>query len=127
MDLAASDPRIDASLTFLSLLVSGAIVLALFWYLIVLIAPWVDLERWQGSTPMVEPDPLSTINPDRYGADDAVGPPASAARGGPSFSAPVQLIAPAYTVFRCELKGRVTYSDQPCDRGGMRVLRLPRS
>jgi hypothetical protein len=128
MDIAASDPRIDASLRFLSLIVSGAIALALLWYLFVLIEPWIDLERWQGATPMIELDPLSTVAPHRDGADMEVGPPASAAlRGGPFINAPVQLIAPAYTVFRCELKGRVTYSDQPCNAGGMRVLRLPRS
>jgi hypothetical protein len=128
MDIAASDPRIDASLSFLSLLVSGAIALALLWYLFVLIEPWIDLERWQGATPIIELDPLSTMAPHRDGADVEVGPPASAAlRGGPFIGAPVQLIAPAFTVFRCELKGRVTYTDQPCDAGGMRVLRLPRS
>lgn len=128
MDLAASDPRIDASLRFLSLLVSGAIVLALLWYLFVLIAPWIDLERWQGTAPIVALDPLSTPGSNRGGADADAGPPASAAsRGDTLASAPVQLIAPAYTVFRCELKGRVTYTDQPCEHGGMRVLRLPRS
>lgn len=128
MDIAASDPRIDASLSFLSLLVSGAIALALLWYLFVLIEPWIDLERWQGATPIIELDPLSTLAPHQDDADVEVGPPASAAlRGGPFISAPVQLIAPAFTVFRCELKGRVTYTDQPCDAGGMRVLRLPRS
>ena len=128
MDIAASDPRIDASLRFLSLLVSGAIAVALLWYLFVLVEPWIDLERWQGATPIVELDPLSTIAPSRDGSDKEVGPPASAAlRGGPFSSPPVQLIAPAFTVFRCELRGRVTYADQPCERGGMRVLRLPRS
>ncbi|HQR75419.1 MAG TPA: hypothetical protein PLR35_03240 [Burkholderiaceae bacterium] len=128
MDIAAADPRIDASLRFLSLLVSGAIVLALLWYLLVLIEPWIDLERWQGATPIIELDPLSTMAPQRDDANAEVGPPASAAlRRGPFVSAPVQLIAPAFTVFRCERKGRVTYSDQPCDAGGMRVVRLPRS
>jgi hypothetical protein len=128
MDIAASDPRIDASLRFLSLLVSGAIAMAVLWYVFVLIEPWLDLERWQGATPIVALDPLSTIAPYRGGTDEEVGPPASAAmRAGPFVNAPVQLMAPAYTVFRCELRGRVTYADQPCDRGGMRVLRLPRS
>ncbi len=126
MHVAASDPRIDVSLRFLSLLVSSAIALTLFWYLFVLIEPWIDFQRWQGVTPIVELDPLSTIAP--HNADTEVGPPASAAvREGSLATAPVHLIAPAFTVFRCELRGRVTYADQPCERGGMRVLRLPRS
>jgi len=126
MDIAASDPRIDVSLRFLSLLVSSAIAVALLWYLLLLIEPWIDLERWQGVTPIVELDPLSTLAP--QSASDEVGPPASAAvRDGPFTATPVHLIAPAFTVFRCELKGRVTYADQPCERGGMRVLRLPRN
>ena len=126
MDIAASDPRIDVSLRFLSLLVSSAIALALLWYLFLLIEPWIDLERWQGVTPIVELDPLSTIAPQSAG--DEVGPPASAAvRDGRFRHAPGAPDRTSFTVFRCELKGRVTYADQPCERGGMRVLRLPRS
>lgn len=123
MHVATSDPRLDLSLRFLSLIVSGAIALTLLWYLFVLIEPWIDLERWQGSAPIVELDPLSTVT--RSAADD-VGPPASAAMT-EALAAPVQLLAPAFTVFRCDLKGGVTYTDRPCDRGGMRILRLPRS
>ena len=128
MQLAAPDPRIDLSLRFLSLLVSGAIASALVWYLFILIEPWIDLKRWQGETPIVALDPLSTLAPHLSGGADEVGPPASAAlRDNALATGPVQLFAPAFTVFRCELRGRVTYADQPCERGGMRVLRLPRN
>jgi hypothetical protein len=128
MHVAAPDLRIDLSLRFLSLLVSGAIALALAWYLFVLIEPWIDLQRWQGHTPIVELDPLSTLAPRLADANEEVGPPAWAASLDKRLTAgPVQLFAPAFTVFRCELRGRVTYADQPCERGGMRVLRLPRN
>ena len=39
MHLAASDFRIDLSLNFLSLVVSGAIALALVWYLVLILSP----------------------------------------------------------------------------------------
>ncbi len=61
MHFTAPDPRIDLSLRFLSLLVAGAIASALAWYLFVLIEPWIDLQRWQGETPIVELDPLATL------------------------------------------------------------------
>jgi hypothetical protein len=126
MHAAAPDPRIDVSLRFLSLLVSGAIALALLWYLYVLVGPWLDFKRWRDLAPIVELDPLSTRGT-AVAADD-VGPPASAARWDASWTGPpMQLIAPAFTVFRCELRGRVTYSDKPCEHGGVRVVRLPRN
>jgi hypothetical protein len=128
MHVAAPDPRIDLSLRFLSLLVSGAIASALVWYLVVLIEPWIDLQRWQGDTPIIALDPLSTLSPQLSSDTEEVGPPASAAlRDHTLGTGPIQLFAPAFTVFRCELRGRVTYADQPCERGGMRVLRLPRN
>jgi hypothetical protein len=128
MHVAAPDPRIDLSLRFLSLLVSGVIASALAWYLFVLIEPWIDLQRWQGDAPIIELDPLSTLAPRLYDDADEVGPPASAERRDHGLGVgPVQLFAPAFTVFRCELRGSVTYADQPCERGGMRVLRLPRN
>jgi hypothetical protein len=127
MHVAAPDPRIDLSLRFLSLLVSGVIASALAWYLFVLIEPWIDLQRWQGDTPIIELDPLSTLGPRLSGDADESFPPASARCANALGSGPVQLFAPAFTVFRCELRGRVTYADQPCERGGMRVLRLPRN
>lgn len=126
MHAAAPDPRIDLALRFLSLLVSGAIALALLWYLYVLATPWLAFARWSTFTPVVELDPLSTRST-AVTADD-VGPPASAARrDAPWTGPPTHLIAPAFTAFRCELRGRVTYSDKPCERGGVRVVRLPRS
>lgn len=126
MHAAASDPRIDVALRFLSLLVSGAIALALLWYLYVLAKPWLDIARWGELAPIVELDPLSTRG--NAVATDDVGPPASAARwDAPWTGPPTHLIAPAFTAFRCELRGRVTYTDKPCERGGVRVVRLPRS
>lgn len=125
MHAAASDPRLDVSLHFLSVVVSGAIALALLWFLYVGVSPWLALERWGGAVPVVELDPLSTTGLEIV--TDDVGPPASAARReAPWFGPPVRLIAPAFTVFRCELAGSVTYTDKPCPRGGVRVVQLPR-
>lgn len=125
MHAAASDLRLDFSLRFLNLLVSGAIALVLLWFLVVLLEPWIDVQRMRNVVPIVEPDPLSTGAAAAARAREEIGPPATAASQ--ISTAPVQLIAPAFTVFRCELRGRVTYADQPCERGGMRVLRLPSS
>jgi hypothetical protein len=125
MHAAASDLRLDFSLRFLNILVSGAIALVLLWFIAMLLEPWLDVQRLRNVVPIVEPDPLSTRTVAAALASEQVGPPATAAA--PMSTAPVQLIAPAFTVFRCELRGRVTYADQPCERGGMRVLRLPAS
>lgn len=123
MHVAAPDLRFDSSLRFLNLLVSGAIALVLLWFVAVLLEPWFDVQRMRNVVPIIEPDPLSTHMVAAVLAREQVGPPATAA--GPMSTTPVQLSAPAFTVFRCELRGRVTYADQPCERGGMRVLRLP--
>jgi len=112
---AASDFRIDLSLNFLSLIVSGTIALALVWYLILILSPLVAADR---------PGQLSPT------AVGEVGPPAWAAVD----SAPVvqhdlpalPRMASVFTVFRCESQGRITYADRPCDHGGVRVLRLQR-
>ena len=116
MQLAASEFRIDLSLNFLSLLVSGAIVLALIWYLVVILSPMID----DGQTHAAGPAAVD---------HDDMGPPASAAIEGPldlvpAMQQPRALVWNALTVFRCEAQGRVTYTDRPCERGGMRVLQL---
>jgi len=126
MHAAATDPRLDVSLRFLSIVVSSAIALALLWFLYVLAGPLLHLERWSEAVPVVELDPLSTQG--TAVATDTVGPPSTAARwDAPWMGPPVRLVAPAFTAFRCELAGRVTYSDKPCARGGVRVVQLPRS
>lgn len=110
MLVATSDPQFDLSLRFLSLVVAGAIVAALLWYLVLILQPLA-----------------------KFGSGE-VGPPAWAAMPGvlPSLepsstpAAPARNAAPAATVFRCDENGTVTYTDRPCDRGGGRVLRLPR-
>ena len=110
MLVATSDPQFDLSLRFLSLVVSGAIVASLVWYLVLILQPLANFDRGE------------------------VGPPAWAAmpyagRFSPDFgaaAAPARNSATALTVFRCEVDGSVTYADRPCDRGGVRVLRLPR-
>jgi len=113
MHLAASDFRIDLSLNFLSLVVSGAIALALVWYLVLILSPLVASD-----SPIV------------HDASGEVGPPAWAAVDGlhgPSPALPAMpKVASVVTVFRCESQGRVTYADRPCEHGGVRVLRLPR-
>ena len=115
MDVAASDFRIDLSLNFLSLIVSGTIALALIWYLVLILSPLV------GSSPPVKFSPAAVGD---------VGPPAWAAVDSTPM---VQHDLPAlprmasvFTVFRCESQGRVTYADRPCEHGGVRMLRLQR-
>jgi len=115
MQLAAPEFRIDLSLNFLSLLVSGAIALALVWYLVVILRPLTDAE----TAPAVEP--AKTAN------QGDMGPPAWAAMDTLPRLLPMQqpaFVWNALTVFRCEVQGRVTYTDRPCERGGMRVLQL---
>jgi hypothetical protein len=112
---AASDFRIDLSLNFLSLIVSGSIALALIWYLVLILSPLV------ATNPPVQHSPTAT---------GEVGPPAWAAVD----STPVvqhdlpalPRMASVFTVFRCESQGRVTYADRPCETGGVRVVRLQR-
>ena len=114
MHIAASDFRIDLSLNFLSLVVSGAIALALVWYLVLILSP------------LANDGPGATA----HDASGDVGPPAWAAVDGlPGLSAAspaMPKVASVVTVFRCESQGRVTYADRPCEHGGVRVLRLPR-
>lgn len=116
MYLAASDFRIDLSLNFLSLLVSGAIALALVWYLVVILSPMIDTEPAQAA------EWTATVD------HQDMGPPASAASESlPELlpeTRPPAFVRNALTVFRCEAQGRVTYTDRPCERGGMRVLQL---
>jgi hypothetical protein len=105
MLVATSDPQFDLSLRFLSLVVSGAIVGALLWYLVLILQPLADFSRGE------------------------VGPPSWAAMPEVPTVSPVPTAGPALsavTVFRCEFDGSVTYADRPCDRGGVRVLHLPR-
>ena len=111
MHLAASDFRIDLSLNFLSLVVSGAIALALVWYLVLILSPLVSS---RGAGPIAND------------ASGDVGPPAWAAVGVPAMSPATPQVASVVTVFRCESQGRVTYADRPCEHGGVRVIRLPR-
>lgn len=110
----ASDFRFDLSLGFLSLLVGGAIAVALLWYLIVLLQP-VLAPQAPASAPATATD---------------FGPPAWAGLD-ESLLAQLRIVPalpalPVITVFRCEARGRVSYGDQPCAAGDMRVLLLPR-
>lgn len=116
---AAADSRFDLSLRFLSLLVSGALVLALVWHFAGALTPLMRL----GEAPL--PAPRNA----QLALLDAFGPPAWAAspsHAGPPASAAPPARTPSVTVFRCEQHGHVTYADRPCDQGGMRVLQLPR-
>lgn len=115
MHLAAADSRFDLSLRFLSLVVSGAIALALVWHFAGALAPLMKLGDAPLPLPAYESNALELIGPPVWASQpEDVTPTAEGAR------------APAVTVFRCEQRGSVTYSDKPCDRGGQRVLRLPR-
>jgi hypothetical protein len=119
MHLATPDFRVDLSLHLLSVLVSGAIALALLWHLVVLLSPMLDFRT-----------PTDSAQTAELGYDEA-GPPAWAAAE--EFPAAAQETLPPpraithFTVFRCVANGDVTYTDRPCERGGMRVLRLPRN
>jgi hypothetical protein len=115
MLVATADPRIDIALRSLTAAVSGAIVATLFWYLFVLLAPYTGFSREEVGPPAWA-----------AGVDTAAMEPSSAEAALPE--APVVQVpsrSSVVTVYRCEAGGRVTYTDRPCDRGGMRVLRLP--
>ena len=111
MIVATPDPQFDLSLRFLSLVVSGAIIAALLWYLVLLLQPLAH-----------------------FGDGAEMGPPAWAAT--PELPTTIASAPPAttdtdgggarFTVFRCVVDGSVTYTDRPCERGELRVLRLPR-
>lgn len=115
MQLAAPEFRIDLSLNFLSLLVSGAIALILVWYLVVIISPTISAESERVIEPATTPD-LGEMGPPASAAIDTL--PRLLPLPQPAF------VWNALTVFRCEVQGRVTYTDRPCERGGMRVLQL---
>jgi len=118
MRLAAADSRFDLSLRFLSLVVSGAIALALVWHFAGALAPLMRLGEAPLPTARTEA-PMALL--------DVFGPPAWAAQPDAAWAAEQPSTrTPAVTVFRCEQHGRVTYADKPCEQGGMRVLRLPR-
>lgn len=118
MQLAAPDTRFDLSLRFLSLVVSGAIALALVWHFAGALAPLMRL----GDAPLPAPAHESSSALELSGPPDWASQPEAA-------DAPAERSAqaPVVTVFRCERQGSVTYSDRPCDRGGQRVLKLPRA
>jgi hypothetical protein len=116
MRLAAPDFRFDLSFGLLSLLVGGAIAGALTWYLAVLLMPLV---------PLLPRDAAPAVR------DEFVGPPAWVAIDDAPLlqlrlAAPALPALPLVTVFRCDAGGRVSYGDQPCPAGDMRVLHLPR-
>ena len=113
MFIATSDPQFDLSLRFLSLVVSGAIIASLLWYLVLLLQPLAHFGGDGGGEMgppawAAMPEPPTTI---------AAASPATADANGANAR---------FTVFRCDVDGSVTYADRPCERGGMRVLRLPR-
>jgi hypothetical protein len=116
MQLAAPDFRYDLSLHFLSLLVSGAIALALVWYLVLILNPLVGADAPRATAPAIA------------FSSEEVGPPAWVALDNLPplrLTAVPPVTSTVVTVFRCEANGQITYADHPCERGGVRVLRLP--
>ncbi|MBS1133746.1 MAG: hypothetical protein H6R02_887 [Burkholderiaceae bacterium] len=119
MHAITSDFRVDLSLHVLSLSVGGAIALALIWHLVILLSPLIEFRAAQ--IPAVADFQVTEAGPPAWAAMEVVPEP------------PLELSAaplPAAThdmVFRCESGGRVTYTDRPCERGDMRVLRLRRN
>jgi hypothetical protein len=116
MHLASSDLRVDISLNLLTLVVAGAIALALLWQLVILLdrpaRPDVPAMLYSAATAFDDAGPPSWAAEveSQVPARDSANPPLSLPRG---------------SVFRCNASGRITYSDRPCDRGEVRVLRLP--
>lgn len=100
----SSDRHVDVALNLLTVLVSAAL-LANVAYL---------LFMW------LRPLPVMADRGD-------VGPPAWASMS-PFLSAPrfdIELPLPhGFTIYRCEHRGVVTYSDRPCPTGGVRALSL---
>lgn len=115
MLIVTVDPRIDIALRFLTALVSGAIVATLLWYLFVQLAPYARFSAEEVGPPVwaASLDEAATAS---FAAETATAEaPSAQVRSSPS----------GVTVYRCESGGSVTYSDRPCDRGWMRILRLP--
>jgi hypothetical protein len=119
MHAITSDFRVDLSLHVLSLSVGGAIALALIWHLVILLSPLIEFRAAQ--IPAVTDVQVAEAGPPAWAAmEDFPEPPAE-------FST-APLSEPTHDmVFRCEAGGRVTYTDRPCERGDMRVLRLRRN
>jgi hypothetical protein len=114
MHAISSDFRVDLSFHALSVLVAGAIAVALIWHLIILLTPLSE-RRLESSTAGLE---VTEPGPPAWAAMGNLPEPAVRALAAES------LVATHVTVFRCDADGRVTYTDRPCERGGMRVLRL---
>ena len=119
MHAITSDFRVDLSLHVLSLSVGGAIALALIWHLVILLSPLIDFRAAQ--IPAVANFQFTEAGPPAWAAmEDVPEPPVE-------FPASPPPAAIHDMVFRCEADGRVTYTDRPCERGDMRVLRLRRN
>jgi hypothetical protein len=119
MHAITSDFRVDLSLHLLTLWVGGAIALALVWHLVILLSPLIEFRAAQ--TPAMTDFQVTEAGPPAWAAMEDSPEPLAEISAAP-------LPAPTHDmVFRCEAAGRVTYTDRPCERGDMRVLRLRRN
>jgi hypothetical protein len=119
MHAITSDFRVDLSLHVLSLSVGGAIALALIWHLVILLSPLIEFRAAQ--IPAVADVQVTEAGPPAWAAMEDF-PQSQAEISAAPLPAPTHDM-----VFRCEAGGRVTYTDRPCERGDMRVLRLRRN
>jgi hypothetical protein len=119
MHAITSDFRVDLSLHVLSLSVGGAIALALIWHLVILLSPLIEFRAAQ--IPVVADLQVTEAGPPAWAAMEDF-PKSQAEIPAAPLPAPTHDM-----VFRCEAGGRVTYTDRPCERGDMRVLRLRRN
>lgn len=119
MHAITSDFRVDLSLHVLSLSVGGAIALALVWHLVILLSPLIEFRA--SPIPAVVDVQVTEAGPPAWAAMEDV-PQTPVELPAAPLSAPTHDM-----VFRCDTGGRVTYTDRPCERGDMRVLRLRRN
>jgi hypothetical protein len=119
MHAITSDFRVDLSLHVLSLSVGGAIALALVWHLVILLSPLIEFRA--APIPAVADFQVTQAGPPAWAAMEDVPEPLAELPAAPLPAATQDM------VFRCEAGGRVTYTDRPCERGDMRVLRLRRN
>lgn len=101
-----SDRQFDLTLHFLSLVVGSALLVALALLLVSSLAPSVPADRGDVGPPAWAAMPEVFVVPPRFAA---------------SFSQ----LGPR--VYRCDVDGRISYSDRPCERGRARVVPLPQS
>lgn len=111
-----SDRRVDVALNLLTLLVGGALLATLAYFLL----------TWLRPTPLVAD--RGDVGPPAWVAmSNALSRPARIERDRPLPRFEFELPLPyGVAIYRCEHLGEVTYSDRPCMTGRVRPLSVRR-